>query len=102
MASTFHGLHAITGNLSPTPISTGIESIDTDSFKLQSLLTLKGLKIFCIARPNSNDLEKRLYKVYELYSDYVMKNPFYELDMPIKCELFENSLNMYIRSQNDI
>ena len=27
--------------------------------------------------------------VYSLYADYVLKNPFYELDMPIRCELFD-------------
>ena len=27
-------------------------------------------------------------QVYVAYSDYVCKNPFYELDMPIQCDLF--------------
>ena len=31
--------------------------------------------------------------VYSLYSDYVLKNPFYELDMPIRCELFDQQLS---------
>ncbi|OTF78762.1 hypothetical protein BLA29_014806, partial [Euroglyphus maynei] len=30
-----------------------------------------------------------LRKIYELYSDYALKNPFYKLDMPIRCELFD-------------
>ena len=30
--------------------------------------------------------------VYSLYADYVLKNPFYELDMPIRCELFDLQL----------
>jgi len=30
--------------------------------------------------------------LYELYADYVLKNPFYELDMPIRCELWETML----------
>ena len=33
-----------------------------------------------------------LHTIYDLYSDYVMKNPFYELEMPIRCELFEQNL----------
>ena len=28
-------------------------------------------------------------EVYAIYSDYVMKNPFYELDMLIKVDLWE-------------
>lgn len=30
-----------------------------------------------------------LRKVYTIYSDFVMKNPFYSLDMPIRVELFD-------------
>lgn len=38
-------------------------------------------------------------KVYELYADYVMKNPFYQLEMPIRCEAFERHLMSYIRAK---
>jgi Sybindin-like family len=30
--------------------------------------------------------------VYPLYADYVLKNPFYEVEMPIRCELFDANL----------
>ena len=30
--------------------------------------------------------------MYELYADYVLKNPFYEIEMPIRCELFDYHL----------
>jgi len=30
--------------------------------------------------------------VYELYADYVLKNPFYEAEMPIRCEAFDVQL----------
>jgi hypothetical protein len=30
--------------------------------------------------------------VYELYGDYVMKNPFHEMDQVIKSELFDQNL----------
>ena len=33
-----------------------------------------------------------LRDVYILYSDYVLKNPFYELDMPIHCDKFDLKL----------
>lgn len=33
-----------------------------------------------------------LKRIYELYSDYVLKNPFYSLEMPIRCELFDTNL----------
>jgi hypothetical protein len=37
-------------------------------------------------------LELLLKAVYSLYADYVLKNPFYELDMPIKCDKFDERL----------
>lgn len=33
-----------------------------------------------------------LKQIYELYTDYVLKNPFYEMEMPIRCELFDINL----------
>lgn len=37
-------------------------------------------------------IEQLLRKIYELYADYVLKNPFYSLEMPIRCELFDVNL----------
>lgn len=37
-------------------------------------------------------MEQLLRKIYELYADYVLKNPFYSLEMPIRCELFDTNL----------
>ena len=34
-----------------------------------------------------------LRRVYELYADLVLKNPFYELEMPIRVELFDEATN---------
>ena len=39
-------------------------------------------------------------RLYELYADYAMKNPFYTPEMPIRAELFENSIQKYIRGIN--
>lgn len=35
-------------------------------------------------------------QVYKLYTDYVMKNPFYELEMPIRCDLFDEHLKKLV------
>lgn len=45
-----------------------------------------------IAEPHQTGLDILLRRIYELYSDYVLKNPFYSLEMPIRCELFDNKL----------
>jgi trafficking protein particle complex subunit 4 len=33
-----------------------------------------------------------LCRVYELYNNFVLKNPFYEMEMPVRCELFDTNL----------
>jgi len=41
-------------------------------------------------------------QVYELYTDYVLKNPFYEVEQPIRCEKFDLHLNELMRQRNAI
>lgn len=38
-------------------------------------------------------------KIYELYADYVMKNPFYQLEMPVRCEAFDRHLGGWLRGR---
>ncbi|GAM20290.1 hypothetical protein SAMD00019534_034650, partial [Acytostelium subglobosum LB1] len=101
LGSTFHGLHAISSNLSPTGSSSGIEVIETETFKLQCYQTHTGMKFYAIADPNRSNLEETLHSIYELYTDYVLKNPFYELEMSIRCDLFDYKLNRLIKGTND-
>lgn len=37
-----------------------------------------------------------LKRIYELYADYVLKNPFYSIEMPIRCELFDTNLQQVL------
>jgi len=37
-----------------------------------------------------------LKRIYEMYSDYVLKNPFYSLEMPIRCESFDTNLQQLL------
>ena len=92
LASTFSGLALIMKQLSPVRGSSQMNELETDSFVLQSFDTLTGLKFFLTADPDSRHLDAVLKEVYVYYSDYVLKNPFYELDMPIQCERFEEKV----------
>ncbi|KAF8819498.1 sybindin family protein [Cardiosporidium cionae] len=102
VASTFHGLSAIASRLSPvlshenSQLSflepTGINSIEADNFRLICYETLTGLKFYLVAETQVTNLEYYLKKVYEAFSDYVLKNPFYDIDMPIRCELFDKAI----------
>lgn len=72
LGSTFHGLHAIATQIAPV-ISMGIEKLETDTFTLQCLQTLTGVKFVITATPGTNEVTALLDGIYELYSDYVLK-----------------------------
>ena len=92
LASTFNGLALIMKQLAPVRGSSQMCELEADSFVLCSFDTLTGLKFFLTADPDSRHLEAILREVYVLYSDYVLKNPFYESDMPIQCERFDEKV----------
>ena len=39
-------------------------------------------------------------KIYDVYGDYVMKNPFYTPEMPIRAELFDLNLAKLVKQVN--
>lgn len=103
----------------PDSNKSGLQSIETDFFNLYVFQTLTGIKFIIITSPNpvvhnlqpidslgtssKGELTKQcntvsdIYKqLYILYSDYVMKDPFYSLDMPIKSLLFDMKINELI------
>ena len=50
--------------------------------------------------PDSRHLDAVLREVYVLYADYVLKNPFYESDMPIQCEKFDDKVQKLAADYN--
>lgn len=38
-------------------------------------------------------------RIYELYADFVMKNPFYTVEMPIRCQKFDAALDSYVKAR---
>ncbi|KAI1499660.1 Sybindin-like protein [Biscogniauxia marginata] len=129
LAGTFHGVHAITARLSPVKTMqmpqnqqlqhtasgagggvvpgrpeppSGLEVLESENFRLQCFNTMTGTKflLFTDTLQTNANADVAMRKVYDLYSDYVMKNPFYQLEMPIRCETFDRKLNSYIREIN--
>jgi hypothetical protein len=96
-ASTFHSFHAISAQVSPELNSQGIEVLETELFKLQCLQSVTGLKFVVLADPIHMNLDAFLKRLYELYSDYVLKNPFYTSEMPIRCNLFDRQLARLVK-----
>ena len=111
LASTFHSIHAIATRISPVPGSSGVESIEAESFKLtclqsptgqqQSLPSLQrhlltlyddaGTKFILFTTPSHPAPDQLLRKVYECYADQ-LKDPFYTTEMPIRSELFDKRM----------
>ncbi|KAI9140367.1 Sybindin-like protein [Paraphysoderma sedebokerense] len=98
LAGTFHGVHALTARISPVPSSSGVELLETDTFKLYCFQTLTGTKFLVSADPTHPNIEYAMRKIYDIYSDFVMKNPFYTPEMPIRSELFDSTLLKSIRT----
>ncbi|KAL6945128.1 hypothetical protein ACO0QE_002574 [Hanseniaspora vineae] len=93
---------------------TGIKSISTDKFDIHCFQTLTGVKFLIFADTSSKSslssapaqsvsstsmlADSILKRVYCLYGDYVMKNPFYSTEMPIKNTLFDSKLQLLLDS----
>lgn len=83
------------------PLSAGIKTLEAENFRLDCFETLTKVKFVVISdlslgtSPTNANKQELLRRIYELYADYVMKNPFYTLNMPINsdnCSLFKTNL----------
>ena len=92
LASMFVPLHALAVQLSPETGSSGIQELETDTFKLYCSQTVTGVKFLVVCDLKQGGVDQLLDKIYELYSDYALKNPFYSLEMPIRADLFDTHL----------
>ncbi|KAF2836244.1 Sybindin-like family protein [Patellaria atrata CBS 101060] len=110
LAGTFHGVHAITRSLtphrwlpesesSPAGKATGIEVLESSTFRMQCFQTITGTKFLLFTEPHQPNIDAILRRIYELYADYVMKNPFYTVEMPIRCEKFDRGLDGFVKAK---
>lgn len=91
----------------PNTNRSGLQNIETALFDLYIFQSVSGLKFILITTPAAKDqiprattskidlrsqvtLANEMFRqLYILYGDYVMKDPFYSLDMPIKSAFFD-------------
>ncbi|KAL3467315.1 Longin-like domain-containing protein [Aspergillus heterothallicus] len=78
---------------------TGLETLETDKFRLTCFQTLTGTKFLLFTDPAMPNVDAVMKTVYELYADYVMKNPFYQMEMPVRCEGFDRGLGGFLRGR---
>jgi trafficking protein particle complex subunit 4 len=101
MAGTLHSVHAILSRLGPGGAkSSGLLLLETESFVLHCRQSPTGVKFLLFTDPSQSLVDPILRKVHELYADMVLKNPFYTPEMPIRCELFDASLQRFSRQYN--
>ena len=84
----------------PEP-STGLEVLESENFRLQCFNTMTGIKFLLFTDTTQANVDVTIRRVYEMYADYVMKNPFYQLEMPVRCDMFDRKLLSYIREINN-
>lgn len=113
----FFSVHAIATQLNPTGSKcSGIESLEwygyskpthADSpfdgscpFKLNCFQSPTGLKILLLTSPRQPQLDYILKRIYELYADYAMKNPFHTPEMPVRSEKFETGLGKLVKQMS--
>ncbi|EJT72792.1 synbindin [Gaeumannomyces tritici R3-111a-1] len=120
LAGTFHGIHAITARLHPLKGQQqqqqgagpgqvqnrpeppgGLEVLETENFRLQCFNTLTGIKFLLFTDTTQANVDVTIRRIYDLYTDYVMKSPFYQLEMPVRCDMFDRKLNSYVREINN-
>lgn len=96
IAGTLHGVYAMTAEISPVPGSSGFNVIETGKYALHCFQTLTGTKFFVMTDARQFHAESIVQRIYQLYADYVMKNPFYQLEMPVRSEQFDRHLAAYV------
>lgn len=73
--------------------------LETDKFRLTCFQTLTGTKFLLFTDPLMENVDVVMKGVYEIYADYVMKNPFYQIEMPVRCERFDRGVGGYLRAR---
>jgi len=58
------------------------------------MVHFSGLKFILLTDPKQTNTDGLLRKIYELYGDFALKNPFYSLDMPIRFVIYVNFLSI--------
>jgi hypothetical protein len=83
--------------ITPTILGLGFPNDVNEDLLVCVCLCATGTKIFVTTESGTPGMENMLRLIYELYTDYVLKNPFYEVEMPIRCELWDLNLAQLVR-----
>lgn len=113
IASNLHGIHAIASQLTPDDTvevasgrrhcnRSGLRSVHCEEYNIYIDQSVSGLKICAFTAPDVVEEQAlRLSDVlYRGYCDYVLKTPFYTMDMPIRVSSFDNLVQRTVAEFN--
>jgi trafficking protein particle complex subunit 4 len=76
--------------------ATGIETLESSFFRLTVYQTLTGTKFLLFTDPSMPNTDIIMRGVYERYSDFVCKNPFWQMEMPIRIDGWEREITKWL------
>ena len=104
MASMIDTMYAIASNLSPYENEKnkhgGIELLETENVHLHCFQTPLGTKFLVESEPmfnSSSIIQPLMRKLYQVYADFALKDPFYTIEMPIKGAKFEQNIRSAVK-----
>jgi hypothetical protein len=71
-------------------------------FKINCFQSPTGLKVLLLSSPKQPQLEFIMKRLYEIYADFVMKNPFHTPEMPIRSERFDVAVGKLVEQMTSI
>jgi len=100
LSSILHSVSAISRQISPLGGCQGIDSIHGDTFDLHCLHPMTGTKFFVLCDAGDKGAEGLLHGIHQLFGDFVMKEPFYVPEMPIRVEAFDENVVATVKAFN--
>ncbi|KAF5394528.1 Trafficking protein particle complex subunit 4, partial [Paragonimus heterotremus] len=75
--------------------NSGIQSLETPACRIHCLESRTGVKFLLVTDTKLPSASREsLRRVYEAYTDYVLKNPFYASNQPFNFEFFVNQVKI--------
>lgn len=81
-------------------LSLAVELHARNVYDININVTHTGTKFLLVTAPQQANVDPYMKKIYDIYSDYVMKNPFQPAEMPIRSDQFDQSLLKFIETIN--
>ncbi|QHN81977.1 Trafficking protein particle complex subunit [Arachis hypogaea] len=97
MFGLLFSLKSLTAKMDPTMFSSRIPTYCAVQRKETLVCLSCPAKIILVTHPRTGDLRDSLKYIYNLYVEYVVKNPLYTPGSPIRCQLFNTTLDQYVR-----